>query len=102
MANQSEKRNRLMQDLDELVNFLNDGPEHQRQIPLPQAGLFNENASADSSDPPVLTAFIGEPPPGSAEAAAAVLVDEMVEELMPILERELKRRLKARISKAND
>lgn len=92
-----ESREKILSDLHELVHFLDDGPEQQREMPLPQAELFDGSEVPNPDDLPILTAFIDEQDAAATDPALDQLVDELVESLLPSLERELKRRLKARL-----
>lgn len=93
-----EHPGKILDDLSELAHFLDDGPEQQREMNLPQAELFDGKQAPNPDDLPILTSFIDQPDEASADARLNTLVDELVEELLPRLEQELKRRLKARLS----
>lgn len=109
---------KFMAELDDLVNFLADGPEAQQEMKLAQDELFSSQDSFTAADEtkdgtnngidsvPVLTASIDSETPlenplkNSAEIDTHInnLIDEVVDKLVPKLEAELRRRLKNKIS----
>lgn len=89
----ADSREKIMQDLGELVSMLEatDADFNRSQQPL-----FNDRDAPDPADVPVLTAFAN-PADARKVDEIAMLVDQMVEEIMPVLEREIRRRLKQRL-----
>ena len=96
MAKESPRK--ILSDLSELVNFLDDGPEQQQEMQLPQAELFDGKEAPDPDDLPILTSFIDQSDEAEASAQLDRMVEQLVDDLMQRLEQELKRRLKARLS----
>ena len=104
--------NKIMSELDELVDFLADGPEAQQEMKLGQEELFSPKdaeTAAEQDSVPVLTAAIGSetlldeaalPKQAKVEINTEIdtLIDEVVDKLVPKLEAELRRRLKNIIS----
>jgi|SaaInlV_100m_DNA_5_1039725.scaffolds.fasta_scaffold03215_6 hypothetical protein len=99
-SNESPKK--LMSELDELAEFLSDGPELQGELKLPQDGLFAPSDLSDHPDVPVLTVKVGESEDGESDTNLDALVDDLVKLVMPRLEAELRRRLKKKISDLPD
>lgn len=80
-----------MNELDELMDVLSDGPEFQGELKLPE-GI----------EVPVLTVKVGEDIEDEADADLDGLVDELVNMVLPRLETELRRRLKKKLSDLPD
>jgi hypothetical protein len=93
MSNSSSSDNpkKLMNELDELMDVLSDGPEFQGELKLPE-GI----------EVPVLTVKVGEDTEDEADADLDGLVDELVNMVLPRLETELRRRLKKKLSDLPD
>lgn len=104
MSESSRKENpkQLMNDLGDLVDFLSDGPEHQGELKLPQEELFATDSLKGHIDVPVLTAKVDETELPAADYDLDLLVDELVNLVMPRLEAELRQRLKKKISALPD
>ena len=93
MSNSSSSDNpkKLMNELDELMDVLSDGPELQGELKLPE-GI----------EVPVLTVKVGEDAEEESDKDLDTLVDDLVGMVMPRLETELRRRLKKKISDLPD
>lgn len=102
-----------MNELDDLVHFLADGPEAQQEMRLPQDQLASGENASDLDKVPVLTAPVDQKeaveaglnisPEFRAELGADMdqLIDDLVDHILPKLETELRRRLKTKISESN-
>lgn len=92
----------LVDELDQLVDMLGDGPEFQHEIPLPYErkgqqtfdGL--EETDADKT-PPMLTSIYDTDPVTGEMAQIDALIEELIEELMPRFETILRARLRTRL-----
>jgi|MEHZ01.5.fsa_nt_MEHZ011392157.1_5 hypothetical protein len=109
----SDNPKKLVNELDELVDFLADGPEAQQEMRLPQDQIATGANTSDLDKVPVLTT------PVNLEQAVEAslkfrseygpelnsdldqLVDELVDQILPKIESELRRRLKTKISESN-
>jgi|TARA_B110000483_G_scaffold77522_2_gene96548 hypothetical protein len=103
----------LANELDELVNFLADGPEVQQEMRLPQDHIATGANSSDLNKVPVLTAAVNLEQAVEAglkfrsefspelNSDLDQLVDELVDQILPEIESELRRRLKTKISESN-
>lgn len=92
----------LVDELDQLVDMLGDGPEYQHEIPLPYERKgqqsFDGLEKADSdSKPPMLTSIYDTDPVTGEMAQIDALIEELIEELMPRFETILRARLKTRL-----
>jgi hypothetical protein len=88
----------LVEELDQLVHLLGDGPEYQHEIPMPQAEFDGMGKPrCDSGAVPVLTSIYDTDPVTGETAQLDALIEELIEELMPRFETLLRARLKARL-----
>ena len=98
----SQSSQALVDELDQLVDMLGDGPEFQHEIPLPYErkgqqtfdGLEETDAK---SPPPMLTSIYDTDPVTGEMAQIDALIEELIEELMPRFETILRARLKTRL-----
>lgn len=92
-----ENPKKLMTELDDLVHFLADGPEVQQEMRLPQDELFPEEDTSEG-EVPMLTTPVDENTTIEINPELDKLVNDLVDQLMPKLETELRRRLKNKFS----
>ena len=102
---------KLMTELDDLVNFLADGPEAQQEMRLGQNQLFKQRPAVNKVESaidgvPILMAPLDSEKPidNTAEINQEIeqIIDEVVDKLVPRLELELRRRLHRKISKPSN
>ncbi len=100
MSNSSRKGNpkQLVNDLGDLVDFLADGPELQGELKLPPKELAAKDLLTGHMDVPLLTAKVDASEVSAIKYDLDILVDELVNLVMPRLEAELRKRLKKKIS----
>lgn len=92
----------LVDELDQLVDMLGDGPEYQHEIPLPyerkgQQSFAGLEKSGSDGPPPMLTSIYDTDPVTGEMAQIDVLIEELIEELMPRFETILRARLRTRL-----
>ena len=102
-SNSQTARQALVDELDQLVHMLGNGPEFQHEIPLPHDehnqrsfdGL--ERDSAANKPVPMLTSIFDTDPATGQSVQIDALIEELIEELMPRFETLLRARLKTRL-----
>ena len=100
---------KLMTELDDLIDFLADGPEAQQEMRLGQKELINQKGKTKDLGlegvPVLITPVDSEKPlENKAEINQEIdqLIDEVVSKLVPRLELELRLRLRPKISASSD
>lgn len=92
----------LVDELDQLVDMLGDGPEFQHEIPLPyerkgQQTFDGLEETDEDKPPPMLTSIYDTDPVTGEMAQIDALIEELIEELMPRFETILRARLRTRL-----
>lgn len=92
----------LVDELDQLVDMLGDGPEFQHEIPLPyerkgQQTFDGLEETDTDKTPPMLTSIYDTDPVTGEMAQIDALIEELIEELMPRFETILRARLRTRL-----